>query len=668
MSIILIISSLVFIVAVASVKEKHKGTLALSAVFVNAIFSTWTAIGAWTGNPYSEIIRGGNVFGDIAIRVDALSAWFVVLTNFTFITGILYGRQYLKKYPGNPANLSLHYISYILNQVALTGIYFVQHGLAFICIWEIMTLSAFILVIFDHGRIETLKAGINYLIQSHISIIFIILAFIWVNSSTGSFDFSAITKYCSSGTKEAGLLLFLAFFTGFGIKAGFVPFHTWLPLAHPAAPSHVSGVMSGVIIKTGIYGIMRMLMLIHENYLILGYIILVMSVISGVYGVMLAIVQHNLKKLLAYHSIENIGIIGIGIGIGTIGIGSNQPWMAYAGYAGALLHTLNHSLFKSLLFYCAGNVHQATHSVNIERMGGLMKKMPRTALLFLLGALAICGLPPFNGFISEFLIYSGLYGAMGYNSASTVVIILSISGLALIGGLALLCFTKAFGIVFLGNERFNHPVPVKEGTRAKLFPIFLIAIPIILIGSFPRPFVFILQKTVEDFASIALPVKYTGLIDLMQSISFSIWGLILLITTLFFIRKIILGKRIILEGPTWGCGYPATPSLQYSASSFVRSYAKIIKPLVSANKTKDEIREIIPAPMHTGTHFHDRMEKGLIDWPLRNLRGFLGRFRFLQNGSVQFYVLYGVVFIAISIAIPLILYAIQYLTQLLKHL
>jgi hydrogenase-4 component B len=667
MSIILIISSL-FIFAVASVKEKHKGTMALSAVLLNAIFSTWTAIGALTGNPYSEIIHGGNVFGDIAVRVDALSGWFVLLTNFTFITGILYGRQYLKKYPGNPANLSLHYICYILNQLALIAIFSVQHGLAFICVWEMMSISAFILVIFDHGRIETLKAGTNYLIQSHISIVFIVLAFIWVYSSTGSFDFSAIAKYCSSGPKEAGLLLFLAFFVGFGIKAGFVPFHTWLPRAHPAAPSHVSGVMSGVIIKTGIYGIMRMLMLIHENFLIVGYIILIISVISGIYGVMLAIVQHNLKKLLAYHSIENIGIIGIGIGIGAIGTGSNQPWLACAGYAGALLHTLNHSLFKSLLFYCTGNVQQATQSVNIERMGGLIKKMPRTALLFLLGALAICGLPPFNGFISEFLIYSGLYGAMGSNSASTVVIILSISGLALIGGLALLCFTKAFGIVFLGTGRFSHPVPVTEGSSAKLFPLVLIAIPIIIIGSFPSLFITLLQKTVEDYATITLPVNYTGFTDLMQNISFSVWGLILLITTLFFIRKIAMGKRIILEGPTWGCGYPATPSLQYSASSFVRSYAKIIKPLVFTNKTKDEIREIIPTPMHAGTNFHDRLEKGLIDWPLRNLRGFLGRFRFLQNGSIQFYVLYGVVFIAISIAIPLIMYAIQYLTQLLKHL
>ena len=180
-------------------------------------------------------------------------------------------------------------------------------------------------------------------------------------------------NYCLSAGKDASMLLFLVFFIGFGIKAGFVPFHTWLPYAHPAAPSHVSGIMSGVIIKTGIYGIMRILLLMPDNKLAIGYIILAVSAISGVYGVMLAIVQHNLKRLLAYHSIENIGIIGMGIGIGAIGSGLNNPFMAFAGYAGALLHTLNHSLFKSLLFYTSGTIYHAAHTLMIDRMGGLIR-------------------------------------------------------------------------------------------------------------------------------------------------------------------------------------------------------------------------------------------------------------------------------------------------------
>ena len=664
-----VISVLIFIFAIARAGEKHKGTLALVAVLVNGFSSSWIAIGALTGGPFSKILPGGQVFGDIALRVDGLSAWFILLTNFTFVTGILYGRQYMKRYAGQSANLSLHYISYILNQTAILGIYFIQHGLAFICVWEMMALSAFLLVIFEHGRIDTLKAGINYLIQSHISIIFLTLGFIWVYSSTGSFDFSAISQYSFSGSKEAGLLLFLAFFIGFAIKAGFVPFHTWLPRAHPAAPSHISGVMSGVIIKTGIYGILRMLMLIHENYLILGYIILIFSVITGVYGVMLAIVQHNLKKLLAYHSIENIGIIGIGIGIGALGTGLDYPLMAFAGYAGAMMHTLNHSLFKSMLFYGAGNIYQSTHTVNIERLGGLIHQMPRTALMFLLSSLAICGLPPFNGFISEFLIYSGLYGALGTSSNSTIIIILSICGLALIGGLALFCFTKAFGIVFLGNPRHFHTHPIEEAEPQTLLPSYMIAILIVFIGVMPQLFIRMLKIPVEEFTGLSIPGNYDRLTELMQQVSISIWVLILLVLVLFFIRKAVTAPKIITQGSTWGCGYTvASPSMQYTASSFARSYAKIIKPLVLTNKSKDEIMEIIPLPLLAETHFHDKLEAGLIDWPVKNLKRFLGRFRFLQNGSVQFYVLYGVVFIAISIAIPGIIKFVQYLTLLIKQL
>jgi hydrogenase-4 component B len=666
---LLVISVLFFIIAIARSAEKHKGTVALVAVLVNGFFSSWIAIGALTGSPYSKILSGGHVFGDIALRVDGLSAWFILLTNFTFVTGILYGRQYMKRYAGQGANLSLHYISYILNQLAIIGIYFIQNGLAFICVWEVMALSAFLLVIFEHGRMETLKAGINYLIQSHISIIFLTLGFIWVYSSTGSFDFSAISQYGFSGSKEAALLLFLAFFIGFAIKAGFVPFHTWLPRAHPAAPSHVSGVMSGVIIKTGIYGILRMLMLIHENYLILGYIILIFSVITGIYGVMLAIVQHNLKKLLAYHSIENIGIIGIGIGIGALGTGLDYPLMAFAGYAGALMHTLNHSLFKSMLFYNAGNIYQSTHTLNIERLGGLIRKMPHTALMFLLASLAICGLPPFNGFISEFLIYSGLYGGLGTNSNSTIIIILSISGLALIGGLALFCFTKAYGIVFLGTPRHLHTHPIEEAGPQALLPNYMIAILIMFIGVMPQLFIRVLQSPVQEFTGLTIPGNYAHLTELMQQISISAWVLILLVVVLFFIRKAVTSPKIITKGSTWGCGYTvASPSMQYTASSFVRSYAKIIKPLVLTNKNKDEIRDIIPSPMEAETHFHDKLEAGLIDWPVKNLKRFLGRFRFLQNGSVQFYVLYGVVFIAISITIPGIIKFIQYLTLLIKQL
>jgi len=280
---------------------------------------------------------------------------------------------------------------------------------------------------------------------------------------TGSFDFNAISIYTASHQDVTTLLLFMFFFIAFAVKAGFVPFHTWLPYAHPAAPAHISGIMSGVLIKIGIFGILRMILLIKTDYTTIGYIILTLSVVSGLYGVMLAIMQHNLKKLLAYHSIENIGIIGIGIGIGCIGLGANNPIVASLGFAGALLHTLNHALFKSLLFYTAGNVYQATHTLDIEKLGGLVKKMPQTAILFLIAAIAICGIPPFNGFISEFIIYNALYyWTQDAMMLSLLACIFSVLGLVLIGGLAMLCFTKAFGVVFLEMHDTNFLIQSKK--------------------------------------------------------------------------------------------------------------------------------------------------------------------------------------------------------------
>ncbi len=688
------ISLLIFCAAIARCGEKQKGTVALVAVIFHGMVSSLVSLWVMSGHSYHETIRCGNVFGDVVFQADRLSAWFILLTNFTFITGILYGRQYLKKYAGQPANLSLHYISFVLNQAAITGIYLVQHMLAFLCTWEIMALSAFLLVIFENGKIRILKAGINYLIQSHISIVLLTLGFIWVYTATGSFDFTAISRYASGISGAAAVFLFLAFFTGFAIKAGFVPFHTWLPHAHPAAPSHISGVMSGVIIKTGIYGILRMLLLVQPNYLAVGYGILIFSVVTGIYGVMLALVQHNIKRLLAYHSIENIGIIGMGIGIGCIGKGLNFPLMAFAGFGGALLHTLNHSLFKSLLFYNAGSLYQATGTTNIERLGGLIHTMPKTALLFLLASLAICGLPPFNGFISEFLVYSGLYNAFGTNSSSTILIVLSIAGLALIGGLAMFCFTKAFGIMFLGNERHRpsphgplrtlgtlgtigtrglpgaQPSPVSlEVSKAALFPSYLIAFLIIFIGIAPGLFFRLMNGILLEYTGLQPFNSINDLAGVMRNVTMAAWGIILLSLLIYLIRARVTAGKKIAAGPTWGCGYTGeTRDLQYTASSFVRSYSKLITPLLITSKVKNEIQSIVPEVIQTETHFHDKLENGLVDAPVKGLRRFLNCFRFLQNGSVQFYVLYGVVFIGISIAIPLLFNFIKFLVTLIKQL
>ena len=653
---ILILSLLV----IPFLKVKWKGIITLSLVILNAILTGYLTFPSLFGEKLEFVFQGSIVTGEIPIRIDALSAWFMLLTNFTMITGALYGLHYMKAYRKQNSNLTLHCLAYLLAQTALSAICVIQNSLVFLFAWEIMTISTFMLVIFEYYKQDTLKAGINFLIQSHAGVLFLTLGFIWVYYQTGSYDFRAISQFSVDFPPVTSLALFFFFFIGFAVKAGFVPFHTWLPYAHPAAPSHISGVMSGVIIKIGIFGILRMLQLIQTDYIVLGYIILVFSVISGIYGVMLAILQHNLKKLLAYHSIENIGIIGIGIGLGTLGLGQQNSTLILLGFGGALLHVLNHSLFKSLLFYSAGNVYQTTHTMNIEHFGGLVKQMPHTTILFLIAALAICGLPPFNGFVSEFLIYSGLFDGMASKEMLNLLVLLfSVFGMVLIGGLALLCFTKAFGSMFLGNPRHHFQTVPEESGSGKLLPMYMVTTFIVAIGLFPKFFFSLLSEPLKLYldkiyfiGSVSTAVSIT---ETMQTIGFSAAGFIVLGLLIFFIRRKITAPKPSPVLSTWGCGYVGeTEKMQYTASSFIRSYRKLAEPMLSIEKRKIEIDGVFPVYGRHETHPHDKIEEWFIDKPWNLMKVFFGKFRFLQNGNPQFYVLYGAAFIALIIAVPLI--------------
>ncbi|HEX7583895.1 MAG TPA: proton-conducting transporter membrane subunit [Prolixibacteraceae bacterium] len=639
-------------------KVKGNGIVIFSAIVLNALLSGYFALQALSGQFLEFTFPGSLVTGPVNLRIDALSGWFIMIINFIFITGGLYGFSYMKAYQEQKNNLRLHGVAFLLIHSALLSLCVIQNSIVFLIAWEIMALSAFLTVTFEHEKMATIKAGLNYLIQSHFSILLLMIGFIWVAFKTGSYDFNSITAYSTANPGGIALVLFLVFFIGFSIKAGFVPFHTWLPYAHPAAPSHVSGVMSGVMIKIGIFGILRMITLIKADFYTIGLIILTFSVISGLYGVMLAIMQHNLKKLLAYHSIENIGIIGMGIGIGCIGLGTNNYLLASLGFAGGLLHTWNHALFKSLLFFTAGNVYQATHTLHIEHLGGLIKKMPQTALLFLIAAIAISGIPPFNGFISEFIIYSGFYNWMqGSPLGPLMTIIFSVLALVLIGGLALLCFTKAFGIVFLGNARHEFHHEVKEVPFLQLLPLYLIAFFIVLIGVFPQFFLNALSQPVQLFTGVppqmVIPFQET-IGDILLPVTLGTWIFIGIIAVTFVVRKLVMKNRKVAIGSTWGCAYIApTEKQQYTAASFVRAYSKLFRPFLSSSKTEEEVKGIFPSGGTYETHIYDHLEKYLIDNPIAAYKSLLGRFSFLQNGKLQFYILYGIVFIVSVICVPL---------------
>jgi len=664
--------AILMVVILPFLNSRQLGITALAAITFQVIIAFILGFGIFSGGSSEYIYNGSLITGTIPIRFDYLSAWFILLISFTFLTGAWYGFQYLKKYKDQTSNLALHSIAFILVYTALIDICVVQNAIVFLVVWEIMALGSFVIIIFEHYKAKTLKAGINFLIQSHIAILLLTLAFIWIRTKTGSYDFAVISGYTSLHP-AMGTGLFLFFFTGFAIKAGFVPFHTWLPLAHPASPAHISGIMSGVIIKIGIFGILRMLTLIKTDFTIIGSFILIVSIITGLYGVMLAIVQHNLKKLLAYHSIENIGIIGIGIGIGCLGIGLGHQWLTVAGFGGALLHTLNHSLFKSLLFYAAGNVYQATHTMDIESLGGLMKKMPRSSIMFLIGSLAICGLPPFNGFVSEFFIYSGLFKALySYRFMFTLVMLFSILAMVLIGGLALICFTKAFGIVFLGNNRKKQPHEDFNEMPLSVYPLYLIALVIILIGVFPFLFSPMLIKIVGLFPTNGALYASDFMNQTFENLTMVGWyslGFILITTIFFYIRRTITSRRAVQTETTWGCGYTGfSPRTQYTASSFIRTYRKLVEPVLMIKKDKKLATGIYPDSIEQTTHPYDKIEYALIDKPIGLFKRFLNQFVFLQNGNIQSYILYGFIFLSVVFLLPILISKfilfIQFLNQL----
>ena len=670
---ILLLILFLSVISVLLFKTTYKGLVTVTSVIAVSVITGYVAFKSLMGYSYDIMLEGTVLFGPVRISVDALSAWFILTINFTMITGVLYGFNYMKKYRERKRELTLHSIAYMFTHFALLGICSVQNGFIFLILWETMALSVFTLVIFEHTKPDTIKAGINYIVQSHISIVFIMLGFIYVAFKTGSVSFDDITAFSMSQSPVAGTALFFCFFIGFAIKAGFVPFHTWLPYAHPAAPSHVSGIMSGVVIKIGIYGIMRMLLLIKADYTAIGYIVLFISVLTGLYGVMLAIIQHDLKKLLAYHSIENIGIIGIGIGLGCIGLGTGNKWMAVLGFSGALLHTLNHSLFKSLLFYSAGNLLQAAHTVNLERLGGIIKKMPQTSLLFLVAAVAICGLPPLNGFISEFLIYGGLYNWLySANMLSLVLIVFSIAALALIGGLAILCFTKAFSIVFLGNPRKEHKHEIIETSFWQLFPMYMAFALMLFIGIFPSFFIHALARPLGLFTgalTFSSDFINGGAFESLKIISYLSLVFITFVLLLIGLRKFAGRKKISDVRSTWDCGYgEQNPRIQYTAASFARTYLKHAKPILDIEKDEAEVSGIFPKSKHYSTHPYDKLERVLIDKPLELMHRITDLFLFLQNGQLQIYILYGIIFIAAIIGLPQIFDRIHSLIHFLNNL
>jgi formate hydrogenlyase subunit 3/multisubunit Na+/H+ antiporter MnhD subunit len=631
------------------ISEKFKPFITSFCVISIGIISSTLAIIGIIENGFEILINGGSFIGTIPIRIDSLSAWFILIINIVTATGVIYGIGYIKAYKPNRFISTLHWSLFLLFQSSMLLVCMVQNSIAFIVSWEIMSLSSLFLVLFDYENPKVLKAGINYLVQMHLSVAFLTIAFIWVYFKTGTFDFIGISTYFGANNN---IWLFVVFFVGFGFKAGFIGLHTWLPHAHPAAPSHISGVMSGVIVKMGIYGIFRVITCLRADYLLLGEIVLGISLISGMFGITNAAMQRDFKKMLAYCTIENIGIIGIGIGIGLIGLGKNQNLLCFFGFGGALLHVLNHSLFKSLLFYSAGSIYQQTHTRNMDFLGGLIKKMPKTAIIFLVGAIAIAGIPPFNGFISEFLIYCGLLS--GFTSAGitqTVLMVLSFAGLSIIGGVSILTFSKTFGTIFLGSPRKELAHEPKEVSFLMLLPQYVTIILMITIAFVPSIFIKLTGNIVNGSFGINMNMSDPNLksyFEVLSNISLISLSFILIIVVIYLLRFFLTRKSEKTYSSTWGCAYVApNTKMQYTGKSFSKTLGKLTSFMVVEEKTYDEIAtpEIFPNNRSYKSFYSDLFELKIINPAIKQLKNFINLFQFVQNGKIQAYVIYGIVFI-----------------------
>lgn len=584
-------------------------------------------------------------FGQIVFNADGLSSFFIIVISLISALTSIYANGYMQPYLNKGKKVASHCFFLPMLTAAMLMVVTVQNVFAFLIVWELMSLASFFLVIFEDDKKEVLSAGIKYLIYMHISVIFIIAAFALMSNYAGSYDFVDIHQMflTNSGLKD---VIFLLAFIGFGTKAGFFPMHNWLPDAHPAAPSHVSALMSAVMIKTGIYGILRVLQLIDGPTLLIGYTVLFISIITALYGIIYAVNQKDIKKLLAYSSVENIGLIGIAMSIIIFGQIYNWDFITVIGSTACFMHILNHSVFKSLLFMGAGSVYLKTHTKNMELLGGLVKKMPYTAVFFLFAAIAICAFPPLNGFISEFLMYSGLMYMLQINSSTLFIpVVLTIASLAFIGTLVILAMSKVYSIVFLGNPRSEHSQNVQfDVPKTMLIPMGILSVLTLLIG-LCSPLVSTIIP-MDAFCPIISYVKpeFMQVLWILTFVSVVVFAFFIFVLILLLLKKVISHKSD--EYVTWGCGYDkGNNHIQYTASSYASPFTSILTPLFKKIFDVKKPKGLFPQDAHYNSEVEDVEEAYIINPVLKFDEKFLSKFERLQDGNIQHYILYGLIFL-----------------------
>ena len=553
--------------------------------------------------------------GTLRLQLDALGAFFLAWSLPMTLLGSIYAVGYMRPYFNTPRHLGVHYALLNLTSLSFILVYTAEHALVFLLGWEIAALAAWLLVIWDYTNQKVRFAGFNYLVSTHIGLIFLVAAFMILYAHSASWDLASFGQWLHSHAGSERNLVFLLLVTSFGLKSAFFPFHSWLPRAHAAAPAHVSALMSGVIHKAGLYALVRFIFLIGKPDEWMGWFLIGFCTLSAVVGALYTVSQRDLKRLLGYSSTENVGIAGIGFGVGCLGLSWDQPALVALGFAGGLLHLLNHAFFKCQLFYAAGAVYQATHTVDIERLGGLSRLMPWTALSFILGGIAISALPPLNGFTSEFVIYSGLFNHAAMGTWAQVALCVVGALLAFVGAVSALSITRAFGVIFLGKPRDASIHAPAEVSRWMLLPMGVHAAGVVVLGVMPVLGFHLVQGPTE----IALASLPTGGTQVLQAISDSLTRIGLIsgslaaaIALLLWLRSWAMPQPSRPNQPTWGCGYGApSPRMQYTGTGFSWDFSTRFRGVLVLLRRRKAPAGYFPSDGYVVTDCVDAVERRL---------------------------------------------------------
>lgn len=638
--------------------------LSRSARAANVTGASAAAVGAIVGLPTTlRHLVGGRIeslklpwdatHGVFHVGLDALSAAFLLPILCLTIISAVYGASYMMAYR-DKKSLGMPWLFFAGFVAGMALVVIARTVLLFVVAWEIMSVSAFFLVTFEHEKAVVRRAGWVYLIATHLGFPFLFGAFLILGHYAGSLDFSAFDMGVTLGAVTPSVVFVLSLI-GFGAKAGLVPFHVWLPEAHPAAPSHVSALMSGVMIKMGLYGLLRMLTFLGQPDPWWGITLAALGMATALVGIALAVYQRDIKRILAYSSIENIGLIFLSLGMGVWGQATHRPMVAALGMAGALLHVWNHSLMKSLMFLAAGSVMHGTGTRDIERLGGLMKRMPWTATCMTLGSVAIAALPPLNGFTSKWLMYLAfLHSGLSPMPNEGLITLLSVGLLAIVGGLAAVTFVRMTGIALLGSPRSEAAAHAHESSPWMVTPLCLLTAACVAMAVLPS---FAFNGVIQVFEQLrnSYPITDTAVDHVREYLSaigtFDAWFLGAAAAGLLLLAA-VLRVSSAAKDATWGCGYARpTERMQYTGRSFAEmAIVRVLPRFLRPREARQSPQGLFPAAGDFSSEDSDPFCEKLYDpifarWGRRCVQ-----LRILQQGQVNIYLTYIAIAVVLALA------------------